>query len=185
MRTAIRSTTPARPRAAAVAILAAPVLLVPVLALPVLTAGPALGVTAATSGQEQFVITGHQSDGTDEQVQATGVLMASGSGRVTVATPTRSVTRLVFADGAVRLVTYPNPKRSSESVPNPTTCVFTEVVHGGYAVRGGAQLYQSATGSGGYVTRIVGHLQILTGGGCGTQLAKFWQRTRTWGSLSW
>jgi hypothetical protein len=185
MRTARRPNPPARPHAAAVITLAAPVLLVPLLALPVLTAGPALAATIARSDQEQFVIISHQSDGSHEQVQATGVLTATGSGRVTLATPSRSVTRLVFPDGTVRLVTYPNPKRTSESVPNPSTCEFTEVVHGQYAVRGGAQQYQDATGSGGYVTRIVGYLQVLSGGGCSSQLAKFWQRTRTWGSLRW
>lgn len=185
MRTAIRLTTPARPMTAAVARLAAPVLLVPLLALLVLTAGPALAGTTASRGHEQFIIIGHQADGSHEQVQATGVLAASGHARVTLATPKRSVARLVFPRGTVRLLTNPNPKRTSESVPDPSTCRFTEVVHGKYAVRGGAQRYRHATGSGGYVTRIVGYLQVLSGGGCGSKLAKFWQRTRTWGSLRW
>ena len=190
MRTAIRpaaplKTMPARPMAAAAARLAAPVLLVPLLVVPVLTAGPALAGTTARRAQEQFILIGHQADGSHQQVQATGKLTASGHARVTAATPKHSVTRLVFPRGTVRLVTYPNPKRTSESVPNPSTCRFTEVVHGTYAVRGGARRYQHATGAGGYVTRIVGYLQVQSGGGCGSQLAKFWQRTRTWGSLRW
>jgi len=185
MRTAFRPTPPARPMAAAVAKLAGVVLLVPLLALPVLAAGPALAGTAASSGQEQFILIGHQADGSGQQVQATGVLAANGHARVTVATPKHSVTRLVFPRGAVRLVTYPNPKRTSVSVPDPSTCRFTETVHGKYTIRGGAQRYQHAKGSGGYITRIVGYLQVLSGGGCGSQLTKFWQRTRTWGSLRW
>jgi hypothetical protein len=190
MRTAIRptaplKTTPARPMAAAVARRAALVLLVPLFAMPVLTAGAALASTTARRPQEQFILIGHQSDGNHQQVQATGKLTASGRARVTVATPKHSVTRLVFPRGTVRLVTYPNPKRTSESVPNPSTCRFTEVVHGTYAVRGGAQRYQHAKGAGGYVTRIVGYLRVLSGGGCGSKLTKFWQRTRTWGSLRW
>jgi hypothetical protein len=184
MRTAIRPTQPARPLAAAVASLAAPVLLVPLLVLPLLSAGPALAeATGGRSHHEQFILISHQADGSHEQVQATGVLTANGYARVTVATRKRSVARLVFPHGTVRLVTY--PKRMSETVPDPSTCRFTEFVHGKYAVRGGAQRYQDATGSGGYNTRIVGHLQVLSGGGCGSKLARFWQRTRTWGSLRW
>lgn len=183
MRTAIRPTLPARPLAAAVARLAAPILLVPLLAVPLLTAGPALAGATGRSHHEQFILISHQADGSHQQVQATGVLTANGYGRVTVATRKRSVARLVFPHGTVRLVTY--PKRMSESVPDPSTCRFTEFVHGEYAVRGGAQRYQDATGSGGYNTRIVGHLQVLSGGGCGSKLVKFWQRTRTWGSLRW
>jgi hypothetical protein len=190
MRTAIRLTAPlksppVRPVAAAVAKLAGVVLLVPLLVLPVLTAESALAGTTASSGHEQFILIGHQADGSGQQVQATGVLTATGRGRVTVATPKHSVTRLVFRRGTVRLVTYPNPQRTSASVPDPSTCRFTEVVHGNYTVRGGTDRYQHAKGSGGYVTRIVGYLQVLSGGGCGSQLAKFWQRTRTWGSLRW
>jgi hypothetical protein len=186
MRTAIRptaplKTTPARPLAAAIARRATPVLLVPLLALPLLTAAPALAGATGRSHQEHFILISHRADGSHEQVQATGVLTASGHARVTVATPKHSVARLVFARGTVRLVTY--PKRMSETVPDPSTCRFTEFVHGDYAVRGGAQRYRHATGSGRYDTRIVGHLQVLKGGGCGSKLVKFWQRTRTWGSL--
>jgi hypothetical protein len=190
MRTAIRPTAPlktmpARRMAAAVARLAGMVLLVPLLVVPMLTAGSALAGTTARRAQEQFILIGHEADGSHQQVQATGKLTASGRARVTAATPKHSVTRLVFRHGTVRLVTYPNPNRTSESVPNPSTCRFTEVVHGTYAVRGGAQRYQRAAGAGGYVTRIVGYLRVLSGGGCGSRLTKFWQRTRTWGSLRW
>ena len=111
------------------------------------------------------------------------MLRAYGYARIKVVTPGRTVARLVFARGTVRLVTY--PKRRSVSVPNPSTCKFTEVVHGDYAVRGGGQRYRHATGSGVYITRIVGHLNKERGGGCGSKLARFWQRTRTWGSLRW
>jgi hypothetical protein len=176
---------PARPAAAAVARLAAWVLLVPLLVLPVLTAGQALAGTTASRGQEQFIIIGHRADGSHAQVQATGVLAASGRARVTLATPRRGVARLVFPRGTVRLVTYPNPKRTSVSVPDPSTCRFTETVHGKYAVRGGAQRYQHARGSGAYTTRIVGHLQVLRGGGCGSKVAKFRQHTKAWGALRW
>jgi hypothetical protein len=174
---------PARPLAAAIARRATPILLVPLIALPLLTAGPALAGATGRSHQEQFILISHQADGSHELVQATGVLTAKGYGRVTVATPKHCVARLVFPHGTVRLVTY--PKRRSATVPDPSTCRFTEFVHGEYAVRGGAQRYQHADGSGGYNTRIVGHLQVLKGGGCGSKLVKFWQRTRTRGSLRW
>jgi hypothetical protein len=111
------------------------------------------------------------------------VLSASGSAQVTKVVAGRTVTRLVFGPGTVRLVTY--AKSRSVSVPSPSTCKFTEVVHGDYAVRGGGQRYRHATGSGVYITRIVGHLTKQRGGGCSSQLARFWQRTRTWGSLRW
>ncbi len=52
MRTANRPTMPARPLAAAVAVLAARLLIVPVLVLPVVAAGPALAATSASSGHE-------------------------------------------------------------------------------------------------------------------------------------
>lgn len=197
MRTATRPTMPARPLAAAVAFLAAPVLIVPVLVLPVIAAGPALAapsaravpassrpaVSAARSSPERFTLISHQADARRQQVRASGVLRARGYARVRVVTPGRTVARLVFARGSVRLVTY--PKRRAVSVPTPSACKFTEVVHGDYAVRGGGQRYRRATGSGAYITRIVGHLKKERGGGCGSQLARFWQRTRTWGSLRW
>jgi hypothetical protein len=187
MRTASRLNIPARPLAAAVRLLAIPVLFVPFLVVPVLAAGPALAaqpaVPAAGSSLERFTLIGHQADGSGQQVRAAGVLSARGYAEVTAASPRRSVTRLVFARGSLRLVTY--PKRRSASAPDPSSCRFTEVVHGDYAVRGGGQQYRHATGSGVYVTRIVGHLKQEHGGGCGSQLARFWQRTRTWGSLRW
>jgi hypothetical protein len=172
---------PARPLAAAIGVLASRVLVVPLLVVPVLAAAPA--ASAAGSSPERFTLIGHQADGSGQQVRAVGVLSARGSAKVAVATPRRSVTRLVFARGSVRLVTY--PKRRSASAPDPSSCRFTEVVRGDYVVRGGGQQYRHATGSGVYITRIVGHLKQQPGGGCGSQLARFWQRTRTWGSLRW
>ena len=143
-------------------VLAVPVLLLPALtARPAMAAGPArppsaASATAARSSPERFTLTGHQADGSRQQARAAGVLSASGSAQVTKVMAGRTVTRLVFGRGSVRLVTY--AKRRSVSVPSPSTCKFTEVVHGDYAVRGGGQRYQHATGSGVYITRIVGHL---------------------------
>lgn len=176
MGTASRPTLPARPLAAAVSVLVAAAMIAGVQALAV---GPAL----ASSSPERFTLISHKADGSREQLRAAGVLRASGHALVRLVTPSRTVTRLVFARGSVRLVTY--PKRRSASVPNPSTCKFTEVVHGDYAVHGGGHRYKHAKGSGVFITRIVGHLKKLKGGGCGSQLARFWQRTRTWGSLRW
>ena len=178
MRTATRLTLPARPLAAALRVLVVPVLVVPALMLPVLEAGPAL----ASSSPERFTLVSEQADGGRQQLKAAGVLSASGYARVVTMTRARTLTRLIFARGSVRLLTY--PKHRSVSVPTPS-CKFTEVVRGDYAVRGGAQRYHHATGAGVFITRIVGHLRQERGGGCGSQLARFWQRTRTWGSLRW
>ncbi len=191
MLTASRLTMPARSLAAALAALAAPVLIVPVLVLPVLAAGPALAarssgvaptMPAASDHQEQFTLVSYQAHSRREQLRAVGVLNARGFGRIRAVSPRRTVTRLVFAHGAVRLVSYPALR--SVSVPSPS-CRFTEVVRGDYAIRGGGRRYRNATGSGAFVTRIVGHLKKEHGGGCGSQLTRFWQRTRTWGSLRW
>jgi hypothetical protein len=201
MRTASRLTTPARPVAAALAALAAPVLIVPVLMLPVLAAGSALAApsagpppasnapaitgpagSAAGSQRERFTLVSYQADSRRERLRAAGVLRAHGVARIRLVTPSRTVTRLVFAHGAVRLVTY--PEHRSVSVPSPS-CSFTEVIHGDYAIRGGDRRYRNATGAGAFITKIIGHLKKVRGGGCGAQLTRFWQRTRTWGTLRW
>jgi hypothetical protein len=182
MRTASRPTPTARPLAAALSVLVPAVLIVPLLMLPVLAAGPALAGTTARTHQERFTLISNKADSSREQLRAAGVLTAHGYARVVTVTRARTLTRLVFARGTIRLLTY--PKRRSVSVPT-ASCRFTEVVHGDYTVRGGAQRYLHATGSGVYITRIVGRLKKESGGGCSSQLARFWQRTRTWGSLRW
>jgi hypothetical protein len=196
MRTASRLTITARPVAAALAALAAPVLLVPVLMVSVLTAGPALAVpsarpvpaiiwptgSASRGHRERLTLVSYQAESRREHLRAVGVLSGHGVARIREVTPQRTVIRLVFRHGAVRLVTY--PEHTSVSVPSPS-CKFTEQVRGDYAIRGGGQRYRNATGSGAFVTKIVGHLKKERGGACSSQLVRFWQRTRTWGSLRW
>jgi len=196
MRTASRLTMTARPVAAALAALAVPVLLVPVLMVSVLTAGPALAApsarpvpgivgpigSAAGGHRERFTLVSYQAEGRREHLRAVGVLSGHGVARIREVTPHRTVTRLVFRHGAVRLVTY--PEHTTVSVPSPS-CRFTEQVRGDYAIRGGGQRYRKATGSGAFVTKIVGHLKKERGGACSSQVVRFWQRTRTWGSLHW
>lgn len=168
---------PAWSRAGA-AVLASVALAVTALAL----ASPAVASPArAASPRERFTLISHQATAQRPQVQASGVLTASGHALVRPVVAGKTTTWLIFSRGSLRLVMVVH--RRSASVPDPSTCKFTETIRGSYTIRGGARAYRKATGSGGYKTRIAGRLAMLAGGGCGTQLASFWQGTYTWGTL--
>jgi hypothetical protein len=184
VRRAVRSTTvtDAVVRAWAVAVALAAGLL---LAWP---AGPALAAPASTrpaaaAGHvpERFHLTSGDPNSSRQHVQAAGVFTARGYARVGDFASGHAVSRLVFHRGAMRLVTKATQR--SASVPDASTCKFTEVFSGDYVIRGGTARYRHASGSGTYVTRIFGKLKKARGGGCGTRLVSFWQSTRTRGSL--
>jgi hypothetical protein len=142
---------------------------------------PATPASAGPAARERFHLTSDNPNTRRENVQATGALTAAGYTRAGNFAAHHAVSRLVFSDGTLRLVT--KATHISESVPNPTTCKFTEVFNGGYVIGGGAGAYGDASGSGTYVSRIYGQLKKAKGGGCGTKLVKFWHSTRTAGSL--
>jgi len=154
-------------------------------------AGPAMAATAAprpatpasarAAARERFHLTSDDPSTRRENVQATGAFTAQGYTQAGNFAAHHAVSRLVFSHGTLRLVT--KATHTSESVPNPATCKFTEVFSGDYAIRGGAGRYAHASGSGTYVSRIYGQLKKAKGGGCGTKLVKFWHSTRTAGSL--
>jgi hypothetical protein len=142
---------------------------------------PATPASARPGARERFHLTTDDPSTRRENVQGTGALTAAGYTRAGNFAAHHAVSRLVFSHGTLRLVT--EATHASESVPNPTTCKFTEVFSGDYVIRGGAGGYGHASGSGSYVSRIYGQLKKAKGGGCGTKLVKFWHSTRTAGSL--
>ena len=153
-------------------------------------AGPALAAPASTRPAaaarhvpERFRLTSGDPSSSRQHVQATGILTAWGYTRAGDFASGHAVSRLVFRHGAMRLVTRATHR--SASVPNASTCKFTEVFSGDYVIRGGTARYRHASGSGTYVTRIFGKLKKASSGGCGTRLASFWQSTRTRGTLHW
>jgi hypothetical protein len=162
----------------------------PVAALCVLAAGPAAAATgpagtaaspaAALAVQQRLAITSDKAAPAKANVRATGVLKAAGFAYPRQVSGSRATAWLIFKRGSLRLVT--TRTSSSVSVPNPATCKFTEVVHGTYAIRGGARKYAGATGSGSYLTKIYGRL-IRKHGSCTGDLASVWQGTWTWGTL--
>ena len=153
------------------------------------TAAPLAASTsaaAARSGQEQFHLTSTVATSTRQQVQATGVLNAQGHavlvGVIVTSSGTRDVTRLVFSHGTVRLVTEVTGQ--SVTVPDPTTCKFTESSRGDYQIRGGKGRFVHATGAGTYHTSIAGQLK-RTNGNCTTTLVSYRLSTKTTGSMGW
>jgi hypothetical protein len=144
-------------------------------------ARPATPASAHPAARERFHLTSDNPSTRRENVHATGALTAAGHARAGNFAAHHAVSRLVFSHGTLRLVT--KATHTSESVPNPTTCKFTEVFSGDYVIRGGGGRYRHASGSGTYVSRIYGQLKKASGGGCGTRLVKFWHSTRTAGSL--
>lgn len=151
-------------------------------------AGPALAASAsaqpaaaARNVPERFHLTSADASSSRQHVQATGGFTARGYARAGDFASGHAVSRLVFRHGAMRLVTKATHR--SVSVPDASTCKFTEVYSGNYVIRGGTGRYRHAGGSGTYVSRIFGKLKKARGGGCGTGLASFWQSTRTLGSL--
>ena len=151
-------------------------------------AGPALAAPASTRlaaaarhPAERFHLTTGDPSSSRQHVQATGIFTARGYARAGDFASGHAVSRLVFRRGVMRLVTQATHR--SASVPDATTCKFTEVFSGDYVIRGGTAKYRHASGSGTYVTRIFGKLKKERGGGCGTRLVSFWQSTRTRGSL--
>ncbi len=141
---------------------------------------PARAARPAESAQ-QFYLTSDDANSDRQHVQATGTLTASGYALAGDFASARAVSRLVFRHGRLRLVT--EEKQGSESVPNPSTCKFTEVFSGNYVIRGGTGRYGNASGSGTYVSTISGKLKKARGGGCSARLASFYQSTTTQGSL--
>jgi hypothetical protein len=142
---------------------------------------PATPASARPGARERFHLTSDNPSTRRENVQATGALTATGYTRAGDFAASRAVSVLVFPDGRLRLVT--NATSTSQSVPNPETCKFTEVFKGSYMIHSGAGGYPNATGSGTYVSRIYAQLKKAKGGGCGTKIVKFWHSTRTAGSL--
>ena len=144
-------------------------------------AGPAPAVSTRPAAiSERFHLTSGNPSSSRQLVQATGGFTARGYARAGDFASGHAVSRLVFRLGVMRLVT--KVTHSSVSVPNPATCKFTEVYSGDYVIRGGTGSYQHAGGAGAYVSRIFGQLKKISGG-CGAQLASFWQSTRTRGTL--
>jgi hypothetical protein len=141
---------------------------------------PATAASARSTARERFHLTSGDAQSRRQRVRAVGALTATGYALVGDFAASRTVSVLVFGHGRLRLVT--KATSTSESVPNPATCKFTEVFKGSYVIHSGAGGYRDATGSGGYVSRIFGRLKKKSGS-CGTQLASFWQSTRTAGSL--
>lgn len=136
---------------------------------------------AKASARERFHLTSGDPSERRQNLHATGALTAHGYALAGDFAASRAVSVLVFSHGRLRLVT--KATSTSESVPNPATCKFTEVFKGSYVIHSGAGGYRGATGSGSYVSRIYGQLKKAKGGGCGTKLVKFWHSTRTAGSL--
>jgi hypothetical protein len=150
-------------------------------------AGPALAAPASTRPAaaaryvpERFQLTSGDASSSRQHVQATGAFTARGYARAGDFASGHAVSRLVFRHGALRLVT--KATHGSVSVPDASTCKFTEVFSGDYVIRGGTGKYRHASGSGAYVSRIFGKLKKGRGG-CGERLASFRQSTRTRGSL--
>ena len=135
----------------------------------------------AAAARERFHLTSGDAQSRRQLVRAAGALTAKGYALVGDFAASRAVSVLVFSHGRLRLVT--KATSTSESVPNPATCKFTEVFKGSYVIHSGAGGYGHASGSGSYVSRIYGQLKKAKGGGCGTKLVKFWHSTRTAGSL--
>jgi hypothetical protein len=146
-------------------------------------AAPARAVTRSAGDTEHFHLTSADASSNRQHLQAAGVLTAKGYALAGDFAGSRGVSVLVFPRGRLHLVT--KATSTSESVPNATSCKFTEVFEGSYVIHGSAGRYRHATGSGSYVTRIFGKLKKTRSGGCGTGLASFWQSTRTTGSLHW
>jgi len=144
------------------------------------SARPATPAAAKAPARERFHLTSGDASARRQNLHATGVLTAHGDALAGDFAASRAVSVLVFSHGRLRLVT--RATSTSESVPNPATCKFTEVFKGSYVIHSGAGGYRDASGSGSYVSRIYGQLKKKKGS-CGTQLAKFWQSTRTTGSL--
>jgi hypothetical protein len=155
----------------------------PARSLTAVSAGLTTPASARPAARERFHLTTGNSAARRQHVQATGALTARGYALAGDFASGHAVSRLVFRRGRIRLVTRATHR--SVSVPNPSTCKFTEVYSGDYVIRGGTSRYQHAGGSGTYVSRIFGKLKKARGGGCGSGLASFWHSTRTSGSLHW
>jgi hypothetical protein len=163
------------------AVAVAPGLMLAWAAGPAQAAAASARTAAARPAAERFHLTTNDDRSNRQLVRATGAFTARGHAFAGDFASGHAVSRLVFSRGAVRLVT--SAAHNSASVPNPRTCKFTEVSTGSYVIRGGSARYRHATGSGSYVSRIFGKLKKTRGGGCGSELASFWQSTRTLGSL--
>ena len=186
MRRAVNSKAVTGPavRAATVAVALTAGLLLAWPAGPALAApGSAQPAAAARHLPERFHLTSDDPSSNRQHLQAAGALTAKGYALAGDFASRRGVSVLVFPRGRLHLVT--KATSTSESVPNATSCKFTEVFKGSYMIHGSAGRYRHATGSGSYVTRIFGKLKKTRSGGCGTGLASFWQSTRTTGSLHW
>jgi hypothetical protein len=138
-------------------------------------------VAVAVAVAEHFHLTSADASSGRQHVRATGPLTGRGYALTGDFASGHAVSRVVFRRGALRLVT--KARHRSVSVPNASTCKFTEVFKGDYVIRGGTGRYRHATGSGTYVSRISGKLKKTRGGECGNQLASFWQSTTTQGTF--
>jgi hypothetical protein len=158
----------------------------PAIALVMLTAGSAAaaaGQPAVTASvQQRLALTSDVIGATREHAKATGKLTATGTAIFGRRSGTTARTWLVFKHGSIKLVTFQTS--SSASVPNPSTCKFTEVFRGSYEFRGGTRRYVHGAGSGHFVTKFWGRLKRVNGS-CTSQLAAFRQGTWTSGSISW
>jgi hypothetical protein len=145
------------------------------------SARPLLASARSAASLESFHLTSGNANSNRQHVTATGTLTATGYALAGDFASSRAVTRLVFRHGRLRLVTKAN--QISASVPNPSTCKFTEEFSGDYVIRGGTGRYGNASGSGTYASSISGKLKKARGGGCSSRLASFYQSTTTQGSL--
>ena len=147
------------------------------------SAVPAAAADSAPThqGHERFRLTTHRATSHRQMLTASGVLNARGHAIVGRLVNGHGTDSLVFPGGSIRMaiavIAFQDPPPSS-------TCRFTEVVLGTYRIRGGTRRYAGASGSGSYVSKIIGRL-VRKHGQCGSQIASFWQSTVTSGSLRW
>jgi hypothetical protein len=152
--------------------------------------GGAALVTAGTAGTavlrrrsgERFVLSTRTVGARRLPVLASGALNAHGYAVPGGLTAGRHVTLLLFRRGSVRLLTLVD--HGWALAPNLRTCWFKEVYRGGYRLHGGTRRYARATGSGRFVTTIIGRLARRPGG-CRALLASVWISTVTSGSIRW
>jgi hypothetical protein len=148
-----------------------------------LLATPASAATAAAHhGSEQFRISTHTVGARKDYLRAIGVLDARGEALPSAIVSGQSTVRLELRKGSIvlRLTVV----ASSATVPNPTTCGFTEASSGTFRISRGWGRYKGAAGSGRFRTRIRARL-AKSRGVCTGKLAAYSKYQVASGSLSW
>jgi len=139
-------------------------------------------VAAGHKGFEVFKMWAHTVGATTDTLRATGAVVAEGHAVPSAIVSGHGTVRLELPKGSIKLSL--DVLTSAATVPNPTTCDFSETNSGTYKVTSGSGRYAGASGSGNFHTRITASL-VMSGGVCTAKLATYRKYQAAWGQLRW